>query len=282
MFTWLEWFKWLKKTNLLASFLLLNLLINLLCPLKLVLADSQNLELPESQTTAIDTAIKKVDPSFDIKNSTVNLIPDSNIYKIVFNKNGEVFYLSKDNRYFFYGELIDLNNEDRNNRNITESSKMLIRKSELEQFPTSKMIVFKAKNNWPKKPINIITIFTDLDCPYGNRLYKELEKATESGIELRYLLFPRQGMGSESYKKAVSVWCSKNRNKAFSMANNGETISSATCKNDPIESHFNLALKTGIHGTPSIILKNGRMISGYINYDNLLNLLKENDAHSSS
>lgn len=275
-------FQWLKKANLLVNFLLLNLFISLTYPLQVVFANLQNAELSENQLTTIDTAIKKISPKFNIKNSSINFVPDANLYQIIFNQTGEIFYISRDNRYFFYGELIDLNNNDQKKRNLTELSRMFIRKSEISQFPTSKMIIFKAKNHWPKKPVNILTIFTDLDCPYANRLYKELQKANELGIEIRYLLFPRQGLSSESYKKSVSVWCSKNRNKAFSMANQGENISPTTCKNNPIEDQFNLAVKIGIQGTPSIILQNGTIIPGYVSYNKLLSLLEENNASSNS
>ena len=146
------------------------------------------------------------------------------------------------------------------------------------------MFVFKPKRNsfGLRKSIGFVTVFTDLDCPYGTRFHKEVEKAVESGLEVRYLLFPRAGIGSDSYKKAVSVWCSKNHNKAFSMASNGETVPTLTCKNNPIESQFNFGKKIGIHGTPTIILKNGRIIPGYVTSDSLISTVKEEDAHSHS
>ncbi len=241
-------------------------------------------DVSKEQLAVLDVAIKKINPQFNIINATIDIVPDSNLYKIVSSSDLEVFYISQEGRYFVYGDLLDLNKIDKNNRNITEISKRSIRKSELNKFPTNKMIVFKPKrNSWGlKKSIGFVTVFTDLDCPYGNRLHKEVEKAVGSGLEVRYLLFPRAGVGSDSYKKSVSVWCAKNHNKAFSMANNGETVSTLTCKNDPIESQLNLARKIGIQATPSIILQDGKIIPGYITSDSLLSLVKEEDAHSSS
>ena len=262
----------------------LILSISLFVYATLVVASTSNGNLSKEQLEIIDLAVKKLNPQFNIKESIVDSISDLGLYKVVSNKDSEVFYISKEGRYFIYGDLLDLNNSDKNNRNITELSKMFIRKSAIDKFPINKMIVFKPKrNSWGiRKPVGIVTIVTDLDCPYGNRLHKEVEKAVDAGLEVRYLLFPRAGIGSDSYKKSVSVWCAKNHNKAFSMANNGETVASLSCKNDPIESQFNLVKKIGIYGTPTIILKDGKVIAGYVTSDSLLNLVKEENAHSSS
>ena len=245
---------------------------------------SAGANVSKEQQDVIESAVKKVNPKFNIVDANVEFLDEVNLYKIVSNVDSEVLYVSKEGRYFIYGDLIDLHKTNKNDWNITDLSKRVIRKLELDKFSTKDMIVFKPhRNSWGlRKSIGFITVFTDLDCPYGSRLHKEVEKAVDSGLEVRYMMFPRGGVGSDSYKKAVSVWCSKNHNKAFSMASNGETISTTTCKNNPIESQFNLGRKIGIQATPSIILKNGRIIPGYMTSDSLISLVKEEDAHSSS
>ena len=146
------------------------------------------------------------------------------------------------------------------------------------------MLIFKSKkrNHGLSKSIGSVTVFADVSCPHSKRLHKEIEEAVSAGLEVRYLFFPRAGIGSDSYKKAVSIWCSKNRNKEFSMANNDETIPERTCKNNPIETQFNFGKKIGINATPSIVLENGTLIPGFVTSDNLLRIVKEANASSSS
>ena len=65
-----------------------------------------------------------------------------------------------------------------------------------------KMIVFG-----PEKPERYITVFTDIDCGYCRKLHDEVPQLNKAGIQVRYLSFPRAGVGSDSHKKYESVWC---------------------------------------------------------------------------
>ena len=60
------------------------------------------------------------------------------------------------------------------------------------------MIVFPAE-----KERHTITVFTDLDCGYCRKLHKEIDQFNAEGITVRYLMFPRAGVGSPSYDKVV-------------------------------------------------------------------------------
>ncbi len=261
----------MKTGNLVLSILLLNYAL------------LANAGVSKEQTEIVENAVKQVNPNFKIADATIEPVANSNLYKVISHVDSEVLYVSNEGRYFFYGDLIDLHESNKKNWNLTDQAKRIIRQSELEKFPTKKMIVFKPKHSsWVHKPIGVVTVFTDVTCPYGNRLHKEVEKAVSSGLEVRYLFFPRAGVGSDSYKKSVSVWCAKDHNKAFSMANNGETIPDRTCRHDPVESQFNFGKKIGINATPTIVLKNGTIVPGYMTSDALISLVKEADAHSGS
>jgi thiol:disulfide interchange protein DsbC len=234
------------------------------------------------QKVLLSSAMAKIIPNFNIEDATVEGVSD-NLYKIIANKDAQVFYLSNDGRYFFYGDLIDLNETNKNNWNVTDMSQRSIRKMALDKFSKKDMIVFKPKRGSTglRKSIGVLTVFTDVDCPYGSKLHKEVEKAVEAGVEVRYFMFPRAGVGSNSYNKAVSIWCSKNHSKAFAMATSGEEVPSATCDN-PIESQFNMGVKIGINATPSIVLQDGRVVPGYMTSDALIKLVKDGDARSRS
>lgn len=241
--------------------------------------------ISEDQIQLIGAAMKKIAPNVNIHDTKIELI-DPNLYKII--AGADVLYLSKDGRYFFYGDLIDLNQPDHNKWNLTDLTKKTVRKSELSKLSNKEMMIFRPKHNPhslhknQKNKLGSITVFADVSCPYSRKLHKEIEAAVDAGLEARYLFFPRAGVGSDSYKKAVSIWCAKNRKKEFSMANNDEFIPERTCKNNPIENQFNFGIKLGINATPTIILENGSIIPGFITADNLLRLVKEADAYSGS
>ncbi len=247
----------------------------------LVSADNSN---SKEQIAIIDNAVKKLNPNFDANDATIKWMPELSLYQVLSNKDLEVFFISKDGRYFFYGDLIDLNQNDKLKRNVVDSSKKQIRKEALLKFPKNEMLIFKPdKHTWGlRKPLSIITVFTDLNCPYGNRLHKEIEKSVLAGLEVRYLFFPRAGIDSDSYKKAVSVWCSKDRKKAFALATEGQDPQVSECKNNPVKEQWNFARKIGIQATPSILLMDGSLIPGYMESDALIKMVKDSNANSHS
>jgi thiol:disulfide interchange protein DsbC len=119
------------------------------------------------------------------------------------------------------------------------------------------MVVFA-----PKEPKTHITVFTDTDCAYCQKLHSEVGELNKLGVEVRYLAFPRQGMGSKGAKDLASVWCSKDRQAAMNKAKARESIAQASCDN-PVAQQYQLGQMIGVNGTPAIILENGKMIPGY-------------------
>src|SRR5690606_13034670 len=114
----------------------------------------------------------------------------------------------------------------------------------------------------PEKPKSHITVFTDTDCGYCQKLHSEVPELNRQGIEVRYLAFPRQGPGSHGYNTLVSVWCAKDPKLAMNQAKSRQEIPAASCEN-PVLEQFELGQLIGVNGTPSIVLANGRMIPGY-------------------
>ena len=78
-----------------------------------------------------------------------------------------------------------------------------------------------------------------------------------------YLFFPRTGLYSESFDKAVSVWCSADRQQALTDAKKGMAVKKRTCTN-PVTMDYNLGLKFGITGTPAVFAADGTQIGGYL------------------
>ena len=91
---------------------------------------------------------------------------------------------------------------------------------------------------------------------------------------MRYLAFPRTGIDSPSYDKAVSVWCAKDRNQAMTDAKADKPVEAKTCPN-PVKQEFEMGKKIGVTGTPTLVLEDGSLLPGYLPPDKLLKLLDE-------
>ena len=58
-------------------------------------------------------------------------------------------------------------------------------------------------------------MFTDIDCGYCRKLHSEIAQLNSMGVRVRYVLYPRSGPNSASWKKAEEVWCAPDRKSAF-------------------------------------------------------------------
>lgn len=174
---------------------------------------------------------------------------------------GNIFYSSNDGKYVIQGYLIDLAAR----KNITDEKLAAMRLEaakvgvdKLKNLGEDNMIIFK-----PKETKHTVTVFTDIDCGYCRKLHSEMDSYLAEGITVQYLFFPRAGKGSESYDKAISVWCATDRNKALTAAKAGEKLDKKTCKN-PVDDHIALAEIFGIQGTPLIVTEQGNILPGYL------------------
>ena len=165
-----------------------------------------------------------------------------------------LMYISNDGKYLLQGSLIDL----KTRTDISEERRNGIRLDALKELGEEKMIVFPAKEQK-----HTITVFTDIDCGYCRKLHGEMDKYNAEGITVRYLMFPRAGVGSPSYNKAVTVWCSKDQLDAMTRSKSGENLPNASCDN-PIKEEYELGQLLGVQGTPAIIMEDGAMLPGYV------------------
>ena len=177
-----------------------------------------------------------------------------------------IIYMSADGKYAFNGSLINLDTRE----NLTDLSKANARNEAMAKVPESSMIVYPANG----KQKHVITVFSDIDCPYCHKLHKEIPEMNQAGITVRYMAYPRSGLNSPSYFKAVSAWCADNPAKAMDDAMLGKTLPKKQCDN-PVEMHMEQAQFFGVNGTPNIILDDGNMIPGYVPAKELVQILNE-------
>ncbi len=178
---------------------------------------------------------------------------------------GNIFYVSDNGKYLIQGHMVDVAART----DLTEEKLGGARKQALEKLGVDKMIVFK-----PKISKYTVSIFTDIDCGYCRKLHSEIDQYMAEGITIQYLFFPRAGKGSDSYHKAVSVWCADDRKEALTAAKKGGTPAVKTCDN-PIDEHMQLAEDFEVKGTPMIVTEKGNIFPGYLPAKQLVEALED-------
>jgi len=198
--------------------------------------------------------LKKISPSLNADNVKQGSI--MNMYEV--QDGADIVYVSEDGKYLIIGNVIDLETQ----KNLTENVRKTARKKVLEEITEDQMIVYKPKGKIKHK----LTIFTDIDCGYCRKLHSDLQGYLDQGIEIRYLPFPRAGKGSESYQKAKTVWCAKDRNKSLTEAKLGKNfkVSDKLCQDKTVDKSMEMVEQLGISGTPALITEDGTIMPGYI------------------
>lgn len=195
-------------------------------------------------------------PEFQIDEVIASPVPG--LYEVVVGS--ETVYATADGKYLFTGDLVEV--ATRINLTDTKRGKKIL--AAIERSGEKNMIVIG-----PAQAKRTITVFTDVDCPYCSKLHDDVPQLIKAGIKVRYLLYPRSGVESETYKRSVAVWCAKDRVKAVGIAKAGGALEMKTCDN-PVAANYQLGQTVGITGTPTIVLDNGRLLPGYIPADKLI------------
>ncbi len=183
----------------------------------------------------------------------IKATPAESVYRLSLGGNFAYAYVSGD--FVLIGDLYNTVNQE----NLGE-----IAQAEFLNTFEEKMIVFGAKD-----AKRYMTVFTDIDCGYCRKLHQEVAALNQAGVKVRYVAFPRAGVGSESYNKYVSVWCNEDKQKALTDAKAGRAVASATCDN-PISDSYDLGRQFGVSGTPTIVFDNGGRAPGYMPAEQLL------------
>ncbi|NKQ10396.1 disulfide isomerase DsbC N-terminal domain-containing protein [Pseudomonas sp. SST3] len=201
---------------------------------------------------AIRESLQSIQPGMPIESIAES--PMEGVYQVQL-KGGRQLYASADGQFVIQGYMFQF--KEGQATNLTEQAQSRSVAKAIESVPVSEMVVFA-----PQKPKTHITVFTDTDCGYCQKLHSEVPELNRLGVEVRYMAFPRQGMGSHGANTLTSVWCAKDRHAAMNKAKAREEVPTANCEN-PIAEQYKLGQLIGVQGTPAIILADGQIIPGY-------------------
>lgn len=225
-------------------------------------AAALGLTLPAAHAdeNAIKQAFAKSMP--DVRIDSIKPSEVNGLYEVMVGSS--LLYVTDDGKYLLQGRLVDVQTRT----DLTEKKLAAGRLLALQKVGPERMVVFT-----PKIKKYTVSVFTDIDCGYCRKLHSEIDQYLAEGITVQYLFFPRAGKGSESYDKAVSVWCADDRNAALTAAKKDQKIPAKACDN-PVDEHLLLGEEFGAKGTPMIVTEKGNIYPGYLPAKQLVELLE--------
>lgn len=231
----------------------------------LLLAGTVNADVPSKAVIdAISKRLSKPEMALDV--TSVKHSPIPAIYEVGFS-NGLVVFATETGENFITGDMFSAKGGELTN--LSELRREKKRSEVLATVPVEELIVFPAKGE--KKAS--VTIFTDVTCYYCRELHKEVPLLNSKGVEVRYLAWPRGGMGSDGFRLLATAWCAEDGPAVLTKLKNSEDIKENVCAGNPVQQQFDLGREMGVNATPTIILDSGKMIPGYQPADKLLKQL---------
>lgn len=182
----------------------------------------------------------------------VNRTSVSGVYEVVMGQN--VAYVDQSGRYFFFGRMFDMQTQqDLTTGKLDDANR--IDMAQLKKEDAIKTVKGNGKRT--------LYVFSDPDCPFCKQLEKNLVGLND--VTIYTYLFPLESLHPDAKRKAVAVWCAKDKAKAWDeLMNKGSEAKGGSCAN-PVDRNIALAERFGITGTPTLIAADGRKMPGAAN-----------------
>ena len=207
-----------------------------------------------AEDAALEIVRAKMDAMFqEIGPENITESPVAGWYTV--HKGSIVAYVSADGRYLLQGDMIDLDEDV----NLSEQTRTAARLKMMSSLSDDQVILFS-----PDTVKYRVTVFTDIDCTYCRKLHSQIDEYLAEGIEIRYLLYPRNGPASRSWTTSEDVWCANDRNSALTAAKLDRDFATQKCDASTITKHYMLGQDIGLSGTPALVFDDGTLVSGYL------------------
>jgi thiol:disulfide interchange protein DsbC len=202
----------------------------------------------------------------------VQLSPVKGIWEVSFMNQGRpaVLYVDFSKTFLLAGPVVDI----KSGKNRTQERLAKLQESrrvDFSKIPLNQGLVV-GDSLAPQK----VAVFTDPDCPFCEKLHKEMEKVLQERKDIAFyiILYPLR-FHKDAYWKSKSILCNKSL-KMLEDAYAGKEVPRLECDSKEIDANIKLAEALGITGTPSLVLPNGRVHTGTLPAEQLLDLIQRN------
>ena len=216
-------------------------------------ANTTGTAAPTATATAADTErtlanrLQALYPS--TRFGAVNPTPWPGVFEVVMGAN--LAYVDQSGQYFLFGHFYDMKAQ----RDLTAERKDSIARIDFDTLPLADAMKDVRGNG-----ARVLAIFSDPDCPYCQKLEADIRELTN--VTIYTFLMPLVSLHPAAHRKAVSVWCAKDRIATWQATMwRGEAVAQADCPH-PVDRNVALGERLGINGTPTLIALDGRMLPG--------------------
>lgn len=193
---------------------------------------------------------------------------DSHLKEVVVES--QVYFTTHDGRYLFAGPVFDTER----GKDIVKLAENQLRRDYLSLLEEDVFISYPSSSEKKYQ----ITVFTDIDCPYCRKLHSYMPSFNRQGISVNYIMLPRSGIDSESYKKTLAAVCSTEPAESITRAMQNHNPKANNCDSTLVKQHLKIAQELKINSTPTVVLANGEIKLGLVNPDQLIVLLNGSDS----
>ena len=218
---------------------------------------------PVSQALEEQLRATLENPKLGLTVETVSASAIPGLFEVQF-ANGPLVYATEKGDFFIVGDLYS--NGPDGFVNLAETRRDTQRLAQMEQLSEDDMIIFAPEG----ETLATVTVFTDVSCFYCQKLHQEVPELNKRGVAVRYLAFPRAGVGSPAYRQLATAWCADDPQASITALKNRETVPDNVCPGNPVAEQYVLGQQMGVNGTPAIITESGQMIPGYKAADDLI------------
>lgn len=188
----------------------------------------------------------------DVQIISIQKLPYGGLYEVAVRRENDtaIYYTDALGQIMIVGNLIDV----RTDRNLTEERLRTLTAIDWSKLPFHWAVTMRRGDGRRQ-----IAIFSDPNCPFCQKFEKDL--AVVDNITVHIFMWPV--IKPESVRQTKSVWCSKDRVKAWNdlMLKRVEPTAPTDCEN-PIEELVSLGRRLGATSTPTWFLANGEKYVG--------------------
>lgn len=218
----------------------------------------------------VDMLIKKIaSPQHSIRVVDVRPSRVKSLWEVSTEEKGlkGLIYIDFAKKHLIQGPLNIIEFDTGNNKAAVE--KPSDKRVEAHKIPVGEAVVLGNREAKTK-----VIIFTDPDCPFCGRLHKELQKISSKRTDIVFYLklYPLK-IHKDAYWKSKSIVCAGSL-KMLEDVYDRKNIEKKECDTKEIDETLKLADLLGINSTPTLILSDGRVITGYMSSEKLIQLIE--------
>lgn len=204
---------------------------------------------------------------------SIKQAPVKGMFELLMEKDGKqgLVYIDYSKKYLLQGFIVDFEKL----QTVSSHSEELPKLSQpatvdLKNIPEKNAVIMGSA-----KSKNRIYVFTDPDCPYCRKMHNELKKLVKLVPDLAvYVMLYPLPKHPEAYDKSRAIVTFRKQehlDKAFS----GEALPGVGSKDGAVavSEIMNYARRNGIIATPSVLLQDGTVVTGFKTAEELKSIL---------